>query len=161
MRKVAKSELRENNMTLEKVRTLALWALIVFGLLGAVKISYSNLTGNPCPHIVFVPICYVVLIAYGLMAISIVTKGDGLTHYFFGIGWGVAFLIALAGSVAEFAMGGGVCPSSGGGSLRAGAENTGTPLCYVSLVFLIVILILFLTGPYRKTCDAHNAGLEI
>ncbi len=134
---------------------VALWILLSIGFFGAVSISYSNLSGNPCPYIWVVPICYVVLIAYGLMIASLVVPHIGCKHYFFIAGWGTAFLIALAGSLAEMLSGGGVCPTSGGGSIRGG--NTGSiPMCYISLALTIGILLLFLIGPYRRVCDVYE-----
>jgi len=47
--------------------------------------------------------------------------------------------------------GGGVCPSSSGG-LRAGSDG-GIPFCYISLIILVAILLLFIKGPYQKTLD--------
>jgi len=75
-------------------------------------------------------------------------------------GWVSATVIALAGSVSEIVSGGGVCPTSGGGSVRGAASEsmlgTGIPLCFVSLAMLVVILGLFVMGPYKRTCDTCN-----
>ena len=137
-----------------KIVDIALWLLLALGFFGGLKISYANFTGTPCPYLAFIPICYVVTVAYGLMIASVVIRNYACKHYFFAIGWGTAFVIALTGSIAEFAGGGGVCPTSGGG-LRG--EGGSVPLCYASLAILIVILALFLIGPYRRACDECNA----
>jgi len=138
-----------------KVSNVLLWALILFGFLGAIKVSYENFTGNHCPYIAFVPICYVVLVAYGLMVIAMLVSSARGKHFVFCIGWGTAFLIALVGSIAEFTGGGGVCPTTGGGV--RGASSGSIPLCYASLAMTVIILILFLMGPYKKACDIHNS----
>ena len=67
----------------------------------------------------------------------------------------VAFAIALLASLAELFGDGGVCPSSSGG-LRASSVE-GVPLCYISLVILVCILVLFVKGPYQKVCDETNS----
>lgn len=146
-------------MTLRKISDITLWVLLAIGFLGALKVSYANFTGSPCPYIAFVPICYIVLIAYGLMIAAMLIRNNRCKHYFFCAGWGTAFVIALVGSAAEIFAGGGVCPSSGGGSLR-GASSSSIPLCFISLALTIVILVLFLLGPYKRACDLHNAKIK-
>lgn len=137
-----------------------LWILLAIGFTGAVKISYENLSGNPCPHVFMVPVCYVVLIGYTLMVLSVIVSHIGCRHHFFVIGWSIATAIAAAGSVADLVAGGGVCPTSGGGSIRGATTSAAVPLCYVSLALLLGILLLFICGPYKRACDtkqtAHN-----
>jgi len=137
-----------------KFVNIALWVLLAVGFLGGLQISYSNLTGTPCPHLGFIPICYVVTAAYGLMILSVLIRHNGCKHHFFSIGWGVAFVIALVGSIAEIAAGGGVCPASGGGVRSASSYSV--PMCFISLAMLFVILALFLIGPYKRACIACN-----
>jgi len=123
------------NSILAKV---VLWVLLLLGFLGAVKISYANFSGSSCPHIGFIPICYVVLVAYGLMILSQLIPNLFCKHYLFSAGWGAAFLIALVGSIAEVVAGGGVCPTSGGGGIRGACFRR-----FNTIVFCI-------------PCDAHN-----
>jgi len=129
-----------------------LWGLVILGFLGALKVSYSNFTGSPCPYIFNIPICYVVLAAYGLMLGSLIVNHNGCKHYFFCMGWGAAFVIALLASIAELVGGGGICPAAGGASLR-GADNSTIPLCFISLIMLVIILVLFIKGPYGRACE--------
>ncbi len=147
-------------MSNSKLMDAALWILLLLGFLGAARISYANLVGSPCPHLMSVPICYVVFAAYSLMIASVLIRHNGCKHYFFCAGWATAFVIALTGSVAEIAAGGGVCPTTGGVSLR-GADSGSVPLCYASLAMLVVILVLFLTGPYKRACAVHNQGTGV
>jgi len=135
--------------------TYPLWALVIFGFVSVAKVSLDNFNGLACPSLFSMPVCYVVTVAYGLMLGSLIINHNGCKHHFFCMGWGVAFVIALFASLAEMFAGGGICPSSSGG-LRAGSA-AGIPLCYLSLVLLIVILVLFIKGPYQNACDAHNA----
>ena len=136
-----------------------LWLLLAIGLIGALKVSYENYTGTPCPQVLIVPICYVVLIGYTLMVLSVIINHNGCRHYFFASGWALAASIALIGSIAEFFSAGGVCPASGaaGSGIRGVTGGGGLPLCYVSLALLIAILVLFLMGPYKRSCDIYSA----
>ena len=135
-----------------------LWLLLAIGLFGVAKVSYENFTGSPCPHVLSIPICYLVLVGYALMAMAVGIWRGKFRQYSFAIGWAVAASIALVGSIAEFSTGGGVCPTSGGGALRGsgGASSGGIPLCYISLAMLVLILLFFILGPYKRSCDACN-----
>jgi len=144
-------------MKTNPVITYPLWALVIFGFVSAAKLSIENMNGVTCPSLFSIPVCYVVTVAYGLMLGSLIINHNGCKHHFFCMGWGIAFVIALLASLAEMFGGGGVCPSSTGG-LRGGSA-AGIPLCYISLVFLVIILVLFIRGPYQNACDTHNQQL--
>ena len=145
-------------MKSNSMSTIILWALVILGFLAGVKVSIDNLNGIACPNILMMPVCYVVTAAYGLMLGSLIINNNGCKHYFFCIGWSVAFIIAAFASLVEVFSNTSVCPSTGGG-LRA-ASSAGLPLCYVSLVMLVVIIILFIRGPYKQACDIHNSKLK-
>lgn len=134
--------------------TYLLWGLVIFGFVSVGKVSIEDMNGLACPSLLGMPVCYIVSAAYGLMLASLAINHNGCRHHFFCAGWGVAFVIALLASLAEIFGGGGVCPSTSGG-LRAGT-SLGIPLCYISLLILIVILVLFIRGPYQAACDLHN-----
>lgn len=134
--------------------TYLLWALVLFGFVSVGKVSVDNFNGLACPSLLMIPVCYIVTISYGLMLGSLIINHNGCKHHFFCAGWGVAFVIALFASLAELFGGGGICPSTSGG-LRAGT-SIGVPLCYISLAILVVILVLFIKGPYQVACDRHN-----
>ncbi len=137
---------------------IVLWALVLLGFFGGLKVSIDNFNGLSCPNIFHVPICYVVTAAYGLMLGALIFNHNGCKHYFFCIGWSVAFVIAALASLAEMFSSTSVCPTSSGG-LRA-ATGEGLPLCYVSLVLLVVILVLFIKGPYKKACEIYNNTIQ-
>ena len=145
-----------------KIVDIILWALVLLGFAGALKVSYENYMGSPCPYLATIPICYIVLAAYGSMIAAMLFSRHSIKHYLFCMGWGAAFLIALAGSTAELMAGGGVCPVSGGGGIRGAAASGGgsIPLCYVSLAMTIIILVLFLIGPYQRSCDKCNSASD-
>jgi hypothetical protein len=136
------------------IGTYLLWVLVIFGFVSVGKVSIDNMSGLACPSLFAVPVCYIVTVAYGFMLGSLIVNHNGCKHHFFCAGWGVAFVIALFASLAELFGGGGVCPSTSGG-LRAGS-SLGVPLCYISLAILVVILVLFIRGPYKAACDLHN-----
>ena len=138
-------------MRLSSLLTFILWALVLFGFVSVLKVSIDNYRGLSCPNLIILPVCYVVTIAYALMLGSLMINHHGCKHYFFCIGWGVAFAIAFLASLAEAFGSGRVCPTSSGG-LRAVSVD-GIPLCYISLFILVCILILFIIGPYRNICD--------
>lgn len=134
----------------------ALILLIAVGILYASLVSIRNFNGDSCPSAGPVPICYIVFIAYVFMLLSLFVQHRAAKHYLFASGWGIAFSLAVVGSAAELFSGGGVCPTSQGGNLRALGLNNGIPMCYVSLALLVAILILFLLGPYKRVCDSYN-----
>lgn len=133
-------------MNITRHFNVILWILLVIGLYGAATVSYANTTGHPCPAMAAVPICYLVLFAYGAMVSALLIRRGRIMQFLFCIGWGTAFLIALVGSLAEL--------FAGGGRLR-GAASTSIPMCFLSLALLAAILPLFLSGPYRRACDVH------
>jgi len=161
-----------------KFNDIALWVLLFIGFAYAVLVSYRNLSGDPCPSIGPVPACYLVLISYALMILSLIVSRNGGKQYLFAAGWGVAFIFAAMGSALEFfTPGGGVCPSSAGGALQSrshGASQAtseavsqavsqavskgGVPMCYVSLALLVIILVLFLNGPHRAARKLRNVS---
>jgi len=141
-------------MKSNSISTMILWALVILGFIAGLKVSIDNFNGIACPNILMMPICYVVTAAYGLMLGSLILNHNGCKHYFFCIGWSVAFIIAAFASVVEMFSHTSVCPSTSGG-LRA-VSGTGLPLCYISLAMLIVIIVLFVKGPYKNACDIHN-----
>lgn len=134
--------------------TYSLWALLIFGFVSVGRLSFDNLNGLACPSLLNIPVCYLVTIGYGLMLGSLIINHNGCKHHFFCAGWGIAFVIAFFASLAEMFAGGGICPSTNGG-LRAGS-SVGIPLCYVSLLILAAILILFITGPYKAASNSKG-----
>lgn len=143
-------------MNTNRVIFVSLLLLVLYGFFGALIISYQNFQAKACPHLFSIPVCYVVLAAYSLMLMSLVVPHKGCKHHFFSIGWGVAFIIALLASIAEFFLMGGVCPTAQAG-MRGGSNlSVVIPTCYISLALLVAIFVLFITGPYKKLCALSN-----
>ena len=113
---------------------VTLCVLVGVGLYQALNVSYTTWTGlKPCPSLMYVPVCYLVSIGYGLMFVSICSSVTTYNHPKpFYIGWGIVFVIACLGVGFELTIGD-VCPKS----------SNNVPLCYISLVFSLLILSLF------------------
>jgi hypothetical protein len=114
---------------------LLLLVLIAVGLYGAAKVSFNTLTGiSPCPKVFDIPACFVVLTGYSLMLIALVLQPVGRFKGIFLIGWLPVFLLALIGSILQL-MNGNTCPKS----------ESGLPLCYLSLMFSVFLIIMYIS----------------
>ena len=119
--------------TIYKASRGALWLLILAGLWGALRVSYSTATGTaPCPDLVIIPACYPVSLGYLCMLAAEVPPPVKLSRALFFTGWALVFLIAVTGTGFEITVGE-TCPSS----------NSGVPLCYFSLGFCVAIFLLY------------------
>lgn len=111
---------------------ILLGLLLATGLYGALSVSYTTITGTtPCPDVQGLPVCFVVTIGYVMMVASLFILNFGWKKRIFLSGWLVVFLIAVTGTLLEV-INGNTCPQSA----------DGLPLCYVSLTFSILILVL-------------------
>ncbi len=123
-----------------KIATILLWLLIGFGFLGGLNVSYANFIGQQaCPNVAGIAICYVVMIAYGLMFVSLFMQKAVLRASLFFPAWGITFLIALFGTSLELTNGD-VCPKT---------YNI-LPLCFMSLALCLIIITLFKLGQSKK-----------
>ena len=115
------------------VSQVILWALIILGLWGALRVSYTTITGTArCPDFVSIPICYLVGIGYlSMLGAQIVSPGK-LKAYLFYPAWILVFVIAALGTGLEVSTGN-ACPRSG----------SGVPLCYFSFALCVAILLFY------------------
>ena len=112
---------------------IVLLTLIAVGLYGALSVSYSTVTGSsPCPNVVGVPACFVVLAGYSLMLAAALLQPADKFKAVFLLGWLPVFLLAATGTVFELSNGN-TCPKS----------DSGLALCYVSLSFSVVVALLY------------------
>lgn len=112
---------------------IILLGLIAVGLYGALSVSYSTLTGtSPCPNVVGVPACFVVLAGYALMLAASLLKPAHRFKSVFLLGWLPVFLLAATGTIFELSNGN-TCPKS----------DSGLALCYVSLSFSVAVALLY------------------
>lgn len=111
-----------------------LWLLILAGLSSGIRISHATLTGSaPCPDAAGIPICYAVTLGYLGMLVSQLPLPARYGPRLFYPAWAVVALIALVGTGAEL-IAGDVCPKN----------DSGTPMCFFSLAFCVMILVLYL-----------------
>lgn len=101
----------------------------------AFTLSRSHLIGPPvCPVLLGIPACVIVLVSYVLITIAwgmaLVEKKSDRAFNFFVFGFLPAFILALIGSAGEI-FGVGKCPHT----------SAGTPKCYISFGFLIMLAI--------------------
>jgi len=111
-----------------------MWVFLLFGLYGAISVSWQTITNTaPCPNVVSVPVCYVILTAYLVMAVAVLIRS--LPHFqsiAFYSAWTLVFGVALLASILE-ASNGDTCPKSDGGF----------PMCYASLFISGMTALLF------------------
>ena len=63
-------------MNITRHFNVILWILLAIGFYGAASVSYANATGYLCPAVPAVPICYLVLFAYGAMVSALLIRWD-------------------------------------------------------------------------------------
>ena len=120
---------------------LSLMILVIFGLWGALKVSFDTLTARaPCPDVGGVPICYLVTVGYLSIFLSLFVSTSKRASNLFYLGWGLVLIIALIGVITEIALGG-ICP----------VNEQSIPLCYLSLALCLLIAgLYFAKGKLKK-----------
>ena len=120
-------------MKTHTVLSIVLFILVLFGLLGGLRISYINFIGtNSCPHLGPIALCYVVTLGYLSMLLGLCISKLWFSQVVFWAGWTFVFLIALVGTGFELTITK-VCPQG----FRS------IPLCFLSLALSIIIGLLF------------------
>jgi hypothetical protein len=119
---------------LHNASRVILWLLIIAGLWGALRVSYTTITGTArCPDFMDIPICYLVGIGYlSMLAAQVATPGKVKNRLFYPA-WALVFVIAAFGAGLEITTGN-TCPRS----------NGGVPLCYFSFVLCVAIFLLYI-----------------
>ena len=117
---------------------IALALMVLFGLWGAGNLSYQQyLSGEACPILGnFIPACYIAFAGYILITLGVAVTFSGTGQVGSYLFWGGT---AIAGGLAAYAtvlelIKGDVCPVAFGS----------VPMCYISLAFSVVIVLLFL-----------------
>ena len=118
---------------LHNISRVILWLLIIAGLWGALRVSYTTITGSArCPDLVNIPICHLVGIGYLAMLAAQVASPGKLKNRLFYPAWTLVFLIAATGTGFEIAVGN-ACPRN----------SSEVPLCYFSFVLSIAIIFFY------------------
>ena len=103
------------------------------GLYGAISVSWKTITQTaPCPQVMGVYVCYVILICYSLMVLAQLMRKSLLQTIIFYSAWAIVFGVALFASILEFGNGQ-TCPKS----------SSGFAMCYASLLLSGSIGLLF------------------
>ena len=109
----------------------AIVLLASIGVLGVGRISIIHWTGEAsCPMISSLPACYLILIAYSLIVLSMYPRLKKAVGVFL-IGWTPVITLALAGVVGELTD-----------SLQCPRLENGTPQCYISATLALIIGLL-------------------
>lgn len=120
-------------LPLSRILRLCLGVFAAYVLSGIIPISFTHWqTGAACPMLGPLPACYLVSICYAAMGLAAVLWNKPLNGLFFA-GAAPVILLALIGTSLELS-GRATCPRS----------ETGLPLCYLSLIASIMMLVVFL-----------------
>ena len=102
--------------------------LASIGVLGVGRISITHWTGEAsCPMIGPLPACYIILIGYSLIVLSMYPHVQKALVLFV-IGWAPVMLLALTGVVGELT-----------GVLQCPHLEIGIPQCYISAALALII----------------------
>jgi hypothetical protein len=109
----------------------AIFLLAGIGVLGVGRISVIHWTGEAfCPMISSLPACYVILIAYSLIVLSMYPRLQKALLVFL-IGWVPVTILALTGALGELT-----------GMLQCPHLENGIPQCFISAAFALTIGLL-------------------
>ena len=105
----------------------------MMGLWGATKLSIAEWgVAGSCPSI-GIPACYLVAIGYFLILLSCINHNQSLFRILFYAGISIVLGLAAMGSFMQV-TGLGECPQT----------ETGFPMCYISLMMSMTVLVAFL-----------------
>ncbi len=109
----------------------AIVLLASIGVLGVGRISINHWTGEAsCPMISSLPACYLILIAYSLIVLSMYPRLQKAVGVFL-VGWTPVITLALAGVVGELTN-----------SLQCPRLENGIPQCFISATLALIIGLL-------------------
>ncbi len=115
----------------EIVFRTAIVVLASIGVLGVGRISVIHWTGEAfCPMISSLPACYIILIAYSLIVLSMYPRLKKAVGVFL-IGWVPVTTLALTGVVGELTD-----------ILQCPHLENGIPQCYISATLALIIGLL-------------------
>ncbi len=101
--------------------------LASLGVIASIILVYKEISlSNYCPRVFDIPACYIVLLSFLLVLGSVILNNK----YIFGIGTSLGLILAVWFSYNQL-IGKNVCP-----------VFTNIPLCYVSLLTFMAIIIL-------------------
>lgn len=108
-----------------------IFLLASIGALGVGRISVIHWTGEAsCPMISSLPACYIILIAYSLIVLSMYPRLQRAPIVFL-VGWVPVTTLALSGVVGELT-----------GLLQCPHLENGIPQCFISAILALIIGLL-------------------
>jgi len=120
-------------LSVPRILRLCLVAFSAYVLSGIIPISVAQWqTGVGCPMLGPLPACYLVTLCYAAMGLAALLWNKRLSGLFF-VGATPVILLALVGTGLELS-GHPICPRSA----------SGVPLCYMSLLVGVMMLLVFL-----------------
>ncbi|WP_379952764.1 hypothetical protein [Dokdonia sp. R78006] len=123
-----------------KITYYLIVVLLIIGLYGAGTLVIDELaTGDSCPKILHIPMCIVVLVCFLVPLVAHLLKKWNVLYFLFA---GLAFGIAFIASIMQY-LGEAECPKT----------ESGTPMCYYSLVLFSSIIGLRIF--YLKSKNDH------
>jgi len=123
--------LRRKQMQVTVIRIIVI-ALAALGFLGVGGISHDHWHHvAPCPMIGPIPACYIILVGYGLIFLSMFVKRTSSLRVFV-VGWTAVIILALLGVLGELTA-----------TLSCPSSEIGIPKCYFSAALSIVIGLLY------------------
>jgi len=107
-------------------------ALLLFAVYGALNLSITDFQKKDiCPKVLGIPACYIVLLFFALgFVFHFLGKSMVTTWWYYGA-LCIPFFRALSGTVSQLS-GHVVCPRTAGG----------TPMCFISLGFCTLLILL-------------------
>ena len=106
-------------------------ALVLYATYGSFNLSLNDWKiKNVCPKIAGIPACYIVFVSFFIASISHIINTTLTINVFF-VFIGIPGIIALIGTITELS-GTTICPKT----------KSGIPMCYISLGFCVVLLIV-------------------
>lgn len=115
---------------LKKLTSTTIYLFFSIGILATSKVVFEEInSGNACPKVKSIPICYVVLSCFILGLFSHVFK---LKNYIYFVSIGIAFIIALIATILHL-QGKFCCPKT---------IIKGTPKCYYAIGLFSSLLLL-------------------
>jgi len=117
---------------LQTVIRITIITLAALGFLGVGEISLAHWRQEAsCPTFAAIPACYVILVGYGLIFLSMFTRFK-VSLRLFVIGWVPVIVLALLGVLGELTA-----------TLSCPASAIGIPKCYFSAAMSLAIGLLY------------------
>lgn len=129
---------------------LVIIILSSIGLWGVGGISLIHWHGEAsCPMLGSMPACYLILIAYGVMFVSMWLSINKITILLFLSGWLPVILLALIGVAGELTS-----------TLACPPSEIGIPKCYFSALLAMMIGLLYWFAYHRKYIKRYKRSLQ-